>query len=75
MNFDSTAGVQMSEAPQVVGDGWRVSVSKPGQLRIRTARPDDSGQYVCHAQNSVRPEISKVIKLMVLGKISYSFSS
>ena len=65
--FTIAAGVEMRELPQVVGDGWRISVTKLGELRIRKSRPEDMRDYVCHAQNSIKPDISKIIQLQVLG--------
>lgn len=49
------------------GDGWRVTSPRPGSLRIRDARAEDSGRYLCQAVNGVNPPISKTVTLSVLG--------
>ncbi|XP_042207955.1 Down syndrome cell adhesion molecule-like protein Dscam2, partial [Homarus americanus] len=62
----TTDGVGLDEASSVVGDGWRIRTPRAGSLRIRDSRAEDSGRYLCHAQNGVNPPISKTINLSVL---------
>ncbi|KAK7073926.1 hypothetical protein SK128_017781 [Halocaridina rubra] len=59
-------GVGMEEWASVVGDVWRIKIPRAGSLRIRDAREQDSGRYLCQAQNGVNPPISKTISLSVL---------
>ncbi|XP_071538976.1 cell adhesion molecule Dscam2-like isoform X2 [Panulirus ornatus] len=59
-------GAGVEESAAVVGDGWRIRTPRPGSLRIRDARAEDSGRYLCLAQNGVNPPITKTISLSVL---------
>ncbi|XP_068200860.1 cell adhesion molecule Dscam1-like [Palaemon carinicauda] len=62
----TTNGVGVEEWASVVGDGWRIKTPRPGSLRIRDARAEDSGRYLCEASNGVNPPISKTVSLTVL---------
>ncbi|XP_047494788.1 Down syndrome cell adhesion molecule-like protein Dscam2 [Penaeus chinensis] len=62
----STDVAGAEDSASVVGDGWRIRTPRTGSLRIRDARAEDSGRYMCHAQNGVNPPISKTISLTVL---------
>nr|XP_053631882.1 cell adhesion molecule Dscam2-like [Cherax quadricarinatus] len=62
----TTDSLLTEEASALVGDGWRVLTPRAGSLRIRDARAEDSGRYLCYAHNNVSPPISKTISLSVL---------
>nr|XP_053626973.1 cell adhesion molecule Dscam2-like [Cherax quadricarinatus] len=62
----TTDGGGTEESSALVGDGWRLQTPLAGSLRIRDARAEDSGRYLCHANNGVNPAISKTISLSVL---------
>nr|XP_045620714.1 Down syndrome cell adhesion molecule-like protein Dscam2 [Procambarus clarkii] len=62
----STDDVGMEEGSVVVDDGWHIRTPRAGSLRIRDSRAEDSGRYLCHAQNDVSPPITKMISLSVL---------